>query len=190
MKECKICKITKALSDFNKDKSKKDGRQIKCRACERAYRDANREKIAARYKAYRAANRERKAATNKAWAEANRERVAATQKAYREANPEQHAASQKAWAEANPDKRNALRAKRRAAKLQRTPQWSNLEAIAEVYALAKKEEERLGVAMHVDHIIPLQGELVSGLHVASNLQVIPASENCSKGNKFNTEEQL
>lgn len=41
-----------------------------------------------------------------------------------------------------------------------------------------------GIVHHVDHVIPLQGRTVSGLHVAGNLRVITASENVKKHNRY------
>lgn len=71
----------------------------------------------------------------------------------------------------------SIQAKRRASKLQRTPKWCNEEKIKEIY---KKCPEN----MQVDHIIPLQGKLVSGLHVPENLQYLSPEENMIKGNRF------
>ena len=68
-------------------------------------------------------------------------------------------------------------AKRRAAELLRTPIWSEEELIRKFYMDVPK-------GYHVDHIIPLQGETVSGLHVIGNLQYLTPSENSSKKNKF------
>lgn len=55
--------------------------------------------------------------------------------------------------------------------------WDSKEALATFYS-------NCPVGYHVDHIIPLQGELVSGLHILANLQYLPANENLVKGNKF------
>lgn len=76
------------------------------------------------------------------------------------------------------------RGKRRAAMLQRTPPWADLKAIEAVYRDALRLEEETGVRHHVDHVIPLQGRAVSGLHVAANLRALPWKENISKGNRF------
>jgi len=75
-------------------------------------------------------------------------------------------------------------ARRRAAELKATPSWANLEQIERIYKLRKKVSDKTGVEHHVDHIIPLQGESICGLHVESNLAVVPARMNLSKGNSF------
>jgi hypothetical protein len=71
----------------------------------------------------------------------------------------------------------AKKAKYRATKLKATPKWANLVTIKEIYQTCPP-------GYHVDHIVPLQGKLVCGLHCEFNLQHLPASENLSKGNKF------
>lgn len=74
----------------------------------------------------------------------------------------------------------ARQAKYRAAKLLRTPSWANIQSIAEFYRNCPK-------GYHVDHILPLQGNLVSGLHVENNLQYLSMSDNCKKSNNFSIE---
>lgn len=80
---------------------------------------------------------------------------------------------------------HAARFKRReAAKLCRTPPWVDHGAIEQVYLRSRELTAATGVGHQVDHIVPLQGRYVSGLHVQSNLQVLTALENKIKGRKF------
>jgi 5-methylcytosine-specific restriction endonuclease McrA len=77
--------------------------------------------------------------------------------------------------------------KRHASKKQRIPKWLNddeIWMIEQTYEISALRTKMLGIEHHVDHIIPLQGKLVSGLHVPWNLQVITAQENRRKSNRL------
>lgn len=89
-----------------------------------------------------------------------------------------------AWAKKYPEKQNALNMKRHAAKLRRTPPWADLTAIAWFYKEAQRLTKLTGIKYVVDHIVPLRGKKVSGLHVETNLQVITKAENSRKGNRY------
>ena len=96
---------------------------------------------------------------------------------------EDRRSSLRQWCSKNRDKARALGAARRAAEMKRTPQWADRNAIGRVYAQARLAEAVTGFPHHVDHIVPLRGKGVSGLHVPWNLQVLEASENLRKGNR-------
>jgi len=59
-----------------------------------------------------------------------------------------------------------------------TPAWADLDKIALIY------EEAHSKGMHADHIIPLQGDSVSGLHVEYNLKILPKNFNLWKSNRL------
>ena len=105
MKKCSKCKIEKELTEFYKDKAKKDGLRSDCKSCQKAshkaYREANKEKIKAKKKAYREANKDK----IKAYYEANKDKIKAQIKAYRESNKDKI----KAYRGTYKDKRNAVK---------------------------------------------------------------------------------
>lgn len=90
---------------------------------------------------------------------------------------EQRRAYFRAWKKTNPGKVNADTAKRRGDRLCRTPAWADTVAIVEFYKACPEGH-------HVDHIVPLRGKYVSGLHVEYNLQYLPAVENLRKANRY------
>lgn len=108
-------------------------------------------------------------------------------KEWKEKNLERKRLADKNWRENNVDKKRSYQAFRRAKVKQATPPWLTKEhrqQIALVYKEALRLSEDSGVLHHVDHIVPLNGRRVSGLHVPWNLCAIPASENHKKSNKF------
>ena len=79
-------------------------------------------------------------------------------------------------------------AKRRTQELKATPTWADLPAIETYYAIAAWLEAVVpGQKYHVDHVVPLQGRLVCGLHVHQNLSILRAEENSRKSNTFEIE---
>ena len=150
------------------------------------------------YTAKRNENPKGKKTINREWAQRNKIAQAAYRKQYEVVNKERIQArrakniemqreTKRLWVKNNLGLVLASSANRRAAKLQRTPIWlSDFDKIKIkcLYQLAAMRSRESGQTWHVDHIIPLQGEFVSGLHVPNNLQVIPAIENMRKSNHY------
>ena len=90
----------------------------------------------------------------------------------------------KVWKKNNPDAVTAQVARRRASQLQATPAWADTKAIRAVYKEAKLLQAVDGISRHVDHIVPLRGKKVSGLHVENNLQILKAKDNQVKSNYY------
>lgn len=89
--------------------------------------------------------------------------------------------TQRDWIAKNTGKKNALTASRRCSLAQRTPKWANGRYIELFYKIAKLESERTGRRVDVDHIVPLRGKNVCGLHVETNLQLLFKEDNVKKG---------
>lgn len=106
---------------------------------------------------------------------------------YRSENKKSQRAYFKKYKQENNGKVNAVNKRRDLAKKQRTPIWlteDDIWMMKEIYELAALRSKKLGYKWHVDHIVPLQGKNVSGLHIPSNLQVIPYLDNILKRNHY------
>lgn len=105
-------------------------------------------------------------------------------KAYNAAHRKEQLAHDAAYRKRHPGKVNAKNNKRRATELQAIPPGTDLKAIAKIYEQCAWITAASGIEHEVDHGIPLQGELVCGLHVPANLRIITAAENAAKGNRY------
>lgn len=142
-----------------------------CRVCKIAYRSAwqktNKDRVADIGKKSRLKHAKKRSAATIAWQKLNKEKCVA---------------KQIAWCKKNPGKVNARCVKRYLAKKLRIPKWAGLKAIQAIYIEASELTQATGIKHHVDHIVPLQGKLVSGLHVQNNLQILTAIQNILKSN--------
>ena len=116
-----------------------------------------------------------------------KERRKVTCARYAARNPDAKRASSAKYRENNLEYYAGKRAERRAAQLERTPTWLTEDHRADIlamYSLSSKLGDICGIEYEVDHIIPLRGESVSGLHVPWNLQILTKTSNRKKGNRF------
>jgi hypothetical protein len=110
---------------------------------------------------------------NKKWIEQNKDYVRKRSREWCRNNP---AKIRKYW---NQRQKHIWRA---------TPCWADMEEINRIYEECARVSKDTGVMHHVDHIIPLTNEKICGLHVPGNLQILTASENCKKHNKFKSQD--
>lgn len=154
---------------------------------QKVYAQKNRVKAYQNVKEWRAANPEKRKEQSKRYAKKHPDVIKAKTARWRKSNPEKAAAMDKKTKLKNKATVLANKAKYRANKRSRTPIWvdkDHLWLIKEAYDLAILRTKLFGFEWHVDHIVPLNGKLVSGLHVLENLQVIPGKENLLKNNKY------
>lgn len=189
------------------DRRTSNGKCIEClraasRRAQGKYRAKNRDAIKRRTKELRANNIEHHRAKGRERYRRRAEKAKAYSRQYRSANREQVLAALRRYYRENKDKfvqkdlkyrtlspeRYAMKAaKRRKAIIRATPPWyGELDelAMSEAFHLAVLRKGATGISWHVDHVIPLNGESACGLHCATNIQVITATENLSKGNRM------
>jgi hypothetical protein len=157
MKTCTKCKLEKPLDRFYK-RSDRDAYHSWCKDC--------------------------KHESSKKWNAKNKEKHSEMNRKWYEENKEHHLVNSKKWYENNKHRKLETTTAREKRCVLATPTWADRELIKELYALARKLTEQTGIPHEVDHIVPLQGVNVSGLHTQDNLQVITAEQNRRKSNKF------
>lgn len=186
MKVCKACGEGKPFTEFHK---KLDGHQPKCKMCvkadSKAYHEKNKDRNNARCRKYQKDNSERLRAYGKNRYQKDKEGIKAYQVRYRQENKDAIRDYWRDYRKDNRHKRNTWESKRRAMKLNAAiPLSPAYDAEIEgLYEFAQIFSTGL-TKFHVDHVVPLQGESVCGLHVPWNMQTISAEENLRKGNKF------
>lgn len=198
MKICTKCEIEQPFEMFAKANTRKSGYQPSCKICNAKYRSENANKLKVTNAEYYYKNRIEILEQKKEYYldyrseilnhkvlyhEINREKILEYRQKYREENLEKI----KEWELNNKHIIAKNSANRRARKLNATPSWLTEDDKMEIiglYFLCKMISEDTGIEHHVDHIIPLKGKTVCGLHVPWNLRIITARENICKGNRL------
>ena len=166
VKRCAQCGKYKTVDCFGGDKKRPDGLRPWCKECHNA--------------------------CNKKWREANKDYY----KLRHQENPERRKAYDAKYVKNNPDYLKAYYQnnketiignvnKRRTKATYATPVWADKAKMRMIYRIASNLNNLHGyIKYHVDHVVPLQGKTVSGLHVHNNLRILLADENRRKKNKW------
>jgi len=170
MKTCTKCGECKPLELFPKLTRAKDGRRERCRTCHaedtRAYKQTDTAKAA-----------------RKSLYERTKNHVLQQSRDWYKANKARRVEASKRWVEAN-RKRVSYNARQyQLRRINSIPPWADEAKTEAVYAEARALRE-LGVDAEVDHIIPLRGKHVSGLHWHGNLRLLLAWDNRRKSNRL------
>jgi len=178
------------MSEFARASATVDKLNVNCKKCNikianTEYYIKNKEKINNKSKEYHIQNRETILAGKKEYYYDNTLKINEYNKSYYVNNKESLTIKKNKYMQNNRGKLNALNTRRRISAKQRCPKWANNDKIKTYYLAAQVMNFFNPFANHhVDHIIPLNGKVVSGLHVENNIQILTAHENNVKSNKY------
>lgn len=176
MRSCTRCGVEKPLESFSAHPKGKHGKQPRCKSCctelslARYYADPEAARV--KRKAHYARTAERSRAYSLAWYQANKAQALKSCKDWVSRNKEKAAEIKLRWKQRNIGYTKAKVAERRASVKRATPAWlsaADRASICAVYEMAARVSACLGTPHHVDHIHPLNGAGLCGLHVPWNL---------------------
>lgn len=186
---CCACSQVKAFSDFNRWVKGPHGRSKVCRVCDnersRLRRISKPEETKAGKRQAYLKRREHYDAKNRQYVADNPASRRKTVAEYYVNHKEKVTCANLKWTSQNPDRVRAISRKRQTVKAKASPRWLTKDQWAEIdffYTHAVDCERVSGEKYDVDHIVPLQGRLVCGLHVPWNLQILPRDLNRRKHN--------
>lgn len=157
----------------------------------REYRKKNKDRINEYQKKYYSIkkNLERKIERHKKWYEKNKKKKLKQNKEWSTNNKERHKELRLNWYKKNKHKCLASYHKRKRALNVQVPKWYDHKKVLAIFKKASDMRAK-GKNVSVDHVIPLQAENVSGLHVHTNLKIISLSKNCGKKNRFDSSKPM
>lgn len=203
MKTCNKCHLEKDFVAFSKCRSIPGGYHRRCKLCDKLWRDShkiekartvkkyqdkNKEKISLKSKKRRGKNIEEYRKREQKSRDKRRDKERIRSRKNYEKNKIKIGVYKSDYAKKNAAKYRGYCAKRNAAKLNATPKWLTEEHWKQIQAFydeAHRLTQETGISHEVDHIDPLQGKDVCGLHVPWNLRVITMISNRQKGNGIN-----
>ncbi|MDE8755680.1 hypothetical protein PZA22_14445 [Pectobacterium polaris] len=176
-------------SDHVKAKSKKyrDENKQKAKDCQRRCYAKNAAAVREKSKAYYQVNKDSRRAVYQLYYQRNKEVIKAASRRRGADKRDEYRITAAAWRERNRERVREYQSRRRAVKRNAVPAWFgewDAFVIQEAYSLIKEREADTGIKWQVDHMIPLQAIKASGLHCASNIQVIPEYLNLMKRNRM------